>query len=200
MTKGEVTGLILAAGGSTRFGRPKQLISMHGVPLIRRVTLVALRSPCSRIVVVVGAYRDKVIDVIADLDVSHVANPQWQEGIGSSVRSGVAHILTCAPASRAILILPVDQVQIGAPHLTSLIEAFWRHGKIIASQYNHTLGVPVLFPHWCFKELLCLSGDSGAKALLTKYPQQVFPFPCPEAAYDVDTPEDLQKLQGPFIY
>ncbi|MCI0668054.1 MAG: nucleotidyltransferase family protein [Methylococcaceae bacterium] len=190
-----VAGLLLAAGLSSRLGRPKQLVLLEGIPLVRRASLAALASGCDRVFVVVGANRTPIVEAIADLDVETIVNRAWQEGIGSSVRAGVERISSCTPGYSAVLVMLADQIKIGTQHLDPLIEAFRRYRGIAASEYDNTLGVPALFPRRYFDELRLLAGDTGAKSMLRKYASRVTPVSCPEASADLDTPENLQTLR-----
>ncbi|MBN2700462.1 MAG: nucleotidyltransferase family protein [Methylothermaceae bacterium] len=184
-----IAGLVLAAGASSRLGRPKQLLTLDGVPLVRRTVLNALESLCDRVFVVVGAHRNLIMEAISDLDVAPVYNRAWREGMGGSVRVGIARMGNY----RAVLIILTDQIRVGVAHLDRLIEAFERYGEIAASKYADTLGVPALFPRRYFDDLQRLSGDSGAKFLLERYARRVIRIPCPEAIVDIDDAYDLQK-------
>jgi molybdenum cofactor cytidylyltransferase len=190
---GRIAGLVLAAGSSSRLGRPKQLLPVDGVPLVRRAALAALNSSCERVFIVVGANRTAVIRAIADLNVEIICNRGWQEGIGGSVRTGIGTIGRTPDYDAALLML-VDQIRIDSEHLESLIAAFRRHQQIAASGYDSILGVPALFPRRYFGELRQLRGDSGAKGLLGKYASSIVSIPCPEASVDVDTPADASGL------
>ena len=189
-----ICGLILAAGGSSRLGRPKQLVNAHGRFLLEKAIENALESGLEDVYVVLGASFEQVKASVKHLPVSIIRNEQWQEGIGSSISCGIRTIQREGNYD-AVLIMLCDQLHITAHHLQALIVAF-QHKKasIIATTYGNQIGVPALFDHQYFAHLQKLSGDIGAKKILHQYHESLHPIPFERAIIDVDTPEDLEKL------
>jgi len=120
-------------------------------------------------------------------------NREWAEGIASSIRDGVAHIPT---TSDGVLLMLADQAAVTTEDLRRLAGA-WRRNPtaIVAAQYAGTLGVPAIFPRWCFRELNELRGDRGAQSLLQRHTDRVVRLAMPSAELDIDRPEDLLTLE-----
>ena len=184
-----IAGVVLAAGASTRLGQPKQLLPFRGRPLVRLAAEEAL-AVCGRVAVVVGASRDAVVKALAGAPVTVVDNPDWAEGMASSIVAGVAWASHAACA--AVLLLACDQPHVHASHLAGLVSAWRRTGRPAASSYDGTLGVPAVFPAACFTRLLALRGAAGARRILVEADAQ--PVAWPEGAFDIDTPEDALRL------
>ena len=183
--------VVLAAGGSTRLGQPKQLVPYAGQTLVRRAASAALDAGCAPVVVVVGAEREKVISALRDLAVTVVPNDDWPRGLGTSVRAGVARLQEC----EALILLVCDQPKVDAGLLRKLIARQAETGQpMIASRYAGTQGVPALFTRACFSRLLALDDETGAKALLLARPGDVAEVPFEAGALDIDTPADLDSL------
>ncbi len=184
--------LLLAAGGSTRFGSPKQLLPYKGKPLIQHLAETALHSKASATYVVLGAATEKIRPVLSGLSAQIILNDQWQEGIGSSIRVGIN---TFSKEVDAALIMLCDQPLATSEILNRIIEAHQTSTKpIIASEYANTLGVPALFAKSLFPELLNLQGDRGAKQIIQSYSNDVASVPFPGGAVDINTVDDLKLL------
>ena len=185
-----IPAVILAAGASRRLGVPKQALLWQGEALLHRTARVALESAYSPVLVVVGAAVEASLEALAGLEVEVVTNPAWAEGMGTSIRAGVAALPGDA---QAVLLLVCDQ-----PNLSKeVLEEIRRlHGRapdqVIASTYAGIRGVPALFPKQRFPELLALAGDRGAQGLFRKGDIQEVPFPGGDR--DVDTPADRESL------
>jgi molybdenum cofactor cytidylyltransferase len=190
-----VAAVVLAAGGSARFGRPKQLAIFQGEPLVRRIVSAAMDAGCAPIVVVVGADAVEVTSGLAGLSVSIAEHPNWSNGLGSSIAVGVKYATTIAPDLDAAILLACDQPFVNAAILRQLIQLHLKDGKpIVASAYARTLGIPALFDRSCFADLLQLTGDSGAKRMIFARRTDVATFDFPAAAIDIDTGADYEKL------
>jgi molybdenum cofactor cytidylyltransferase len=189
-----VYALILAAGKSARMGRPKQLLRWQGRTLLERAIDSADRVLPERVIVVLGAHAESIQSAINLDAVKTVWNPHWQEGLASSIRAGIEAL----PASaEAVLIHLCDQPLVDAAHLTALLSSWQSEpGRIIASQYRLSSGVPVLFPAAFFNRLQALSGDKGAKPLLAEFDSCVLKVPFAGAELDIDTPADFEQLTG----
>lgn len=191
----DLGAIVLAAGGSTRMGRPKQLLSINGKTLIRKTVETALDAGCDPVVIVLGASSDLVANELRGLNIHTTINPQWTLGIGSSIRTGAQTLLTLGLPLRAITLLLCDQPLISASSLQRLFQSHFASGKEVAvSAYNQTIGPPIVLAPALLPDLLSLPDAQGAKALWMSRPQIVHQVPCPQAAADIDTPEDFQAL------
>jgi len=186
--------LLLAAGGSSRLGRPKQLLRWRGRTLLERAIDSAREVVPGRVIVVLGAEAELIRDTINLNAVDTVFNPAWRDGIASSIRLGIRAL----PASAAAVLIGLcDQPLIDSVHLAALLDA-WRNepGRIVASQYDLSCGVPALFPAAYFDRLETLIGDQGAKPLLIEFDACVLKIPCARAELDIDTRNDFERLTG----
>ena len=191
-----MTGLIiLAAGASTRLGSPKQQLIYKGRTLLQHAIDMALASNCSPVIVVLGAHSMVISPEIPSGRVSVVQNPDWEEGMASSIRAGIAALQQKAPNATEVIFMVCDQPHVDTDHLNNLVRQKLDTGKgIIASYYNDTMGVPVLFDQTFFPALLSLKGEEGAKKLLYRYEQEVAAVPFPQGSVDIDTLADYHSL------
>ena len=189
----EVSAIILAAGGSSRYGQCKQLINIDGFSLVRHaVNKLSSLFSHGTINVVVGANSQAVAQAISDLPVNIVHNDLWQTGLASSLIAGINAI---EPGCRAVMITLCDQVLVTEKHLRRLVDC-WREDPsgIIASGYADTLGTPAIIPAEFFPQVQALEGDAGAKLILKNNAGRVRTVSIPEAEFDLDVPADLEKL------
>lgn len=188
--------IILAAGSSSRMGKAKQLLQINGKTLLEHTIDEARNLFANSVYVVTGANENIIIKELNNyLNVQVCHNPDWQEGMASSIKSGLRAVLTANPATKGCLISVCDQ-----PFLsTAIFEGLLSKHKdnpsaIIASAYKNTVGVPVLFDQQHFPLLMELTGQEGAKKLLNDRHQDVIHVPFPKGDIDLDTPEDYDKL------
>jgi molybdenum cofactor cytidylyltransferase len=187
--------IVLAAGGSRRLGQPKQLLSYQGKSLIRHTVDCAIASVCDPIVVVVGAYADKVRSEVGDLAVSVVENPNWSMGLSTSIRLGVQFLQQYKlPLDAAILTL-CDQPFLTSQLINQLVNTHQTTQQaIVATHYADTLGVPALFTAPVWNKLHELEGDRGAKALIQQCPKEaIASIPFVQGDVDIDTWEDWRS-------
>lgn len=190
-----VGAVILAAGSSSRMGRPKQTLQFQGKSLIRRVAMAALEASCRPVVVVIGANAELSRRELDQLDVREVFNPDWESGMGSSVRVGIDGLISTEPNVTAAVLLLCDQPHVTSDLIASLIEAHQTTGRsVIASTYAGSFGVPALFSRTLFTELTQLAGSSGAKEVIKRHSSAAHFLPFPEGEIDVDTPRDFSSL------
>ncbi|ADO75955.1 nucleotidyltransferase family protein [Stigmatella aurantiaca] len=191
----KVGAVVLAAGGSSRLGQPKQLLHHEGRTLVRRTTETALAAGLSPVVVVLGAHREAVAAELAGLPVHPVHNPDWAAGMGGSLRVGLRAL---PPESvDAALVVLCDQLRVDAPHLSALVDTFSRtQSPIVASGYAGARGVPVLFSRTLFAELEALAPEEGARRVIAREPSRVVEVALAGGAEDVDTAADLARLTG----
>jgi molybdenum cofactor cytidylyltransferase len=192
--KSAVGLIILAAGESSRMGSPKQLLPIQGKTLIQYMVQSGLRSLCFPVVVVLGANASLIKLDIADLPVFIAENPDWEEGIGSSIRTGMKILLSVNAEVEAVIIMLCDQPFVKATLLNQFIAEYQQTQKpLIASSYADTLGVPALFNRTFFSQLQNLKGQEGARKLLASQ-SQAHTISFPEGKIDLDTPEDYLSL------
>jgi molybdenum cofactor cytidylyltransferase len=191
----KVSAVVLAAGGSSRLGRPKQIAIFRGETFVRRIVAAANDAECAPIVVVVGRDAAEITSELNGLPVSVAVHPNWSNGLGSSIAVGLKYAVGIAPDLDAVILLACDQPFVNAAALRQLSQLYLENGKpIVASAYAETLGIPALFDRSCFSDLLQLKGDSGAKGIILRRRQDVALFNFPTAAIDVDTPTDYERL------
>lgn len=189
--KPKIGGILLAAGGSRRLGRPKQLIEFQGKTLLRRAAESLVNAGCSPVVVIVGSDEEKLKQELDDLDVEIVENPEWEKGMSTSIRVGVSHV---TPREiDGVLITLCDQPLVNVEKLQNFVQEFSNNTCIIAAEYNGIRGVPALFPRERFDDLANLEGDKGARDLIARFASVGIALP--EAALDIDTLADVEQLR-----
>jgi molybdenum cofactor cytidylyltransferase len=198
--QGKVAAVILAAGQSRRMGGPNKLLAhFDGVPLIRRTAEQTLASGAEPVIVVTGHHADAVSAALAGLDVTTVDNPNFAEGLATSLKAGLAAVPQDAAGA---LIMLADMPAITSEVLNRLIAAFRarRTPAIILPTVNGKRGNPVLWSREFFPELMETSGDTGARHILGRQEEAVQRVEIGSAAgIDVDTPEALAAAGGVFI-
>lgn len=189
----KIAAVILAAGGSARFGTPKQLLTIHGENIVHRSARIAVEAGLDPIIVVLGAYASSIELFLSGLErVTTVINENWESGQASSLRAGIerAALLKCDAA----LVLLADQPLVESSSVERLVNAFDDKHRVIASHYQGVMGAPALFAHEYFANLLELTGDHGAGAWLRKNPDAVTSVTMNEAAVDIDIPDDIKRI------
>jgi CTP:molybdopterin cytidylyltransferase MocA len=191
-----IPAIILAAGASRRLGQPKQLVRYNDETLLERAIRIAGESGAAPLIVVIGADHEQIRSVIPFEHATLIFSPHWQQGIASSIHAGLEAVERLAPDSHGAMILPCDQVRLSADHLRGLIAAFAAQDEpsIAASTYADVLGIPAVFPHAAYPELMALEGDKGARSLLLNPPCPVIAIPFAGGEIDIDEPADLNLL------
>lgn len=190
-----MTGLIiLAAGASSRLGFPKQTLLYKGKTLLEIAIEAGTKSKCKPVVVVLGANAETLENGIKHYPIEIIHNPDWQQGMSSSIRTGMKAMQTNDEVDGVIIML-CDQPFVTRAVIDNLIYKQQETGKrIVASSYQDTLGVPALFKRSLFAELLSLKGQEGAKKLLSSYPDEIAVIPFEKGAIDIDTIADYENL------
>ncbi|HKY45248.1 MAG TPA: nucleotidyltransferase family protein [Pyrinomonadaceae bacterium] len=190
-----VGAVILAAGSSSRMGRPKQTLQFQGMSLLRRAAIAALDATCRPVVVVTGAHAELSRRELDQLDVCEAFNPDWETGMGSSVRTGIERLISIDADVAAAVLLLCDQPHVTLAVVSSLLAAHHTTRKpVIASAYGEGFGVPALFSRTLFAELTQLAGWSGAKEIIKRHRSETHFLPFPDGEVDVDTPDDFSSL------
>lgn len=185
-----IAAIVLAAGGSRRMGSPKMLEQLEGKPLVAHAVDASLESRADAVFVVTGCAGDDVRSALDDSDLRFVDNPDWTEGLASSIRSGVDAL----GGFDAALILLGDQPSVTAELIDALIERFHTGQALAACEYpDGTIGPPVLFGRAHYPALRALTGDQGAKTLLRAAEPAIVRFPT--GNLDIDTPKDLEQAR-----
>jgi molybdenum cofactor cytidylyltransferase len=193
----EVAGIILAAGAATRMGQTKQLLPFQNQTLLGHVVDVAVDAGLAPVIVVIGAEADAVQRSIAHKAIELVRNVEWPGGMGSSITAGMRHLRQANEESAAVALLSADQPLITSRHVSEMKRLLHTsNADAVAAEYSGTLGIPAIFSRKLFARLAELSPTSGAKALLRDPQLRIVPFPLPEAATDIDTPEDFAALSA----
>lgn len=189
--------IVLAAGGSRRLGRPKQLLTVGGEPLVARVARLALDTRPSRTLVVVGAYQDAVTAALAPCDVEIVVNPAWTTGMASSLLLA-AHALR--DRGQPVLLSVVDQPALTASHFDALLAAH-DDGHDTVSAYGDALGIPAVLRASTLARASALAGDMGFRHLWAQVPPHA--VRADELGEDLDDEADVARaiaaglLDGP---
>jgi molybdenum cofactor cytidylyltransferase len=192
-----VAAVVLAAGGAVRMGRPKQLVEWKQRPLLEHVIAMVAGWPVDLVAVVLGAYSDEILERVDFGDALAVVNPEWEEGLASSIRVGMDVLMRERELEQAFVALG-DQPEIHADVPPRLLEMMESSGRLAAVPvYRYQRGNPVLIARPLWPQLAGLSGDQGAAGLLKAHPQWVqevrFDYLPPT---DVDVPDDLERRGG----
>lgn len=192
--KPKLGSVLLAAGDSSRLGRPKQLLEFEGETLLRRATRILTETVYFPVVVVLGAEYETTIAEIDGFAVYSILNKRWDEGISSSIRTGLQRLLDIEPDIDGVVITLCDQPQITVRMLDRFADMYVKtQASVIAAAYEGVSGVPALFSKEVFKDLMALEGDTGARALIRNC-RDLATIEMPEAAYDIDTTDDANTI------
>jgi len=185
--------LIPAAGASKRLGQAKQLVQYKGRSLLQNaVELAASLSPLE-IIVVTGAHAELIKESLDDDAVKWVDNPCWSEGMGGSIAIGARAV---NPVSDGLMILLCDQWRLETRDLQRLAQT-WQSdpNRIVVAEAEGHYMPPVIFPSDCFEHLQALQGQKGARSLFKAFPERITAIFMQNAAFDLDTQAQLDKLR-----
>lgn len=187
--------VILAAGQSSRLGKPKQLLTLNGLTLLEKAASAALDLNSSPVLVVLGAYADDIKSKVKLQGVDIVVNEGWEEGMASSLRIGIEYMQQNHAHVDGILFLVCDQPYLHSALLKDLVGLQKRKDlPIAASSYGGKIGTPALFHQSTFSSLMLLKGDTGARKLLDERMNDVAVLHFEQGVYDIDTVEDYEQL------
>jgi molybdenum cofactor cytidylyltransferase len=189
--------VILAAGEARRYGSPKQLLFIDGVPMVRRIASNALEAGLHPVMVVVGSRREPIVAYLDQLDVHAVDNIHWASGMGSSIAAGVKALMMHTARPQSVMVMLADQPAIRVVDLERMLA---RHAqspdRILACQHEGRFSPPCIFPWSHAGELAVLEPARGAHALLERHAALVDGVDLPAAFCDIDTPEDYAAWQA----
>lgn len=187
----ETALLILAAGASRRLGRPKQQLLFHNQTLLNRIIDTAEALHAGPVLVVLGEDADRQLPG----NIITIYNPEWMEGMASSIRCGIKTLQNDFPLIETVIIMVCDQPYVSTGLLQEMIDGYKEYKKpVVACTYADTIGTPVLFHKEIFPELLELRGDKGARVLINKELHRVGLVNFPQGNIDIDTEEDYKRL------
>jgi nicotine blue oxidoreductase len=198
MADSSIPALVLAAGGGRRLGgRPKALLPFRGRPLVEHAVGVVRAGGCGPVLVVLGAAREQVLATADLTGCTVLANPDWAEGMGSSLRTGLAAL---APDAPAVLVALVDTPGVTPAAVARLLAAHREGAQLAAAAYGGRRGHPVLIGAEHLAEAAAGAvGDAGARALLSRHRDRLRLVECGDVAVpdDLDTPADLARWTAP---
>ncbi len=181
--------VVLAAGGSTRLGRPKQLLTRDGETLVHRAARLAIATGATRVLVIIGAQAHDVAGAVSDLPAECLVNAQWHEGLAGSVRIAAEAL---DHATDATLLLACDQPALEVAHLQKLLEAACRTASgSAATRLGDRVGIPAVVTPGMLQAALAVQGDRGLRDALNAPNADVMGCDAPDLAFDIDTPEDV---------
>jgi len=190
---GDIAILILAAGESSRMGEPKQLLPWKDGTLLENAIKTAKGSNADDVCVILGANSRDIRAAILEEEIVVLDNPNWKNGLGSSISSGVTHLIESDTYYSGLLIMLCDQPFISSAYLNEIIRLFKENEKkIVATAYDNRAGVPAIFDVKHFQELKGLNDDYGAKKILEKYREGIVMVDAHGKELDLDTPEDYR--------
>ena len=189
----ELHAVILAAGASTRFGSPKQLVRIGGSPVLHQMISNAAFVAGRSVTVVIGAHARDIAAALRQSAASVVVNRDWPEGLASSIRVAVE---SAPPRCDGLLLLLADQVAVTADDLKHLYAAWKRHPILVAAAlYDGAPGLPAIFPRWTYPGLMELRGDRDPRLVIRRNIDQLVRIPMANASINLDTPEDLLSIE-----
>ncbi|EOR93507.1 CTP:molybdopterin cytidylyltransferase [Arcticibacter svalbardensis MN12-7] len=188
--------IILAAGSSSRLGRPKQLLNYQGKTLVQHIIDEGIRAHVDPIILITGSHAEQILASIVQQGITIIHNDQWQQGMASGIVAGLSQLALLQRDIKSVIIAVCDQPFLTADLLLNLIQMKTDSGKsIVACSYSNTIGTPVLFDHQYFHALLQLKGEEGAKKLIKHHLNDVATIPFPKGDMDIDTEEDYTLLR-----
>jgi CTP:molybdopterin cytidylyltransferase MocA len=191
-----ISAIVLAAGAGSRFGGGKLLAEYRGRPLIEATLLGLREAPVDETIVVVGNDAEGLRGLCESHGVRLAENPDWAEGMATSVKKGLA---ACSPDASGAVVVLGDQPLVGARAVERLVEAHEGGAAVAVATYGGKRRNPALFARGTWPMLEGeLWGDEGARGFLRRHPEMVTEVPCDDVAdpTDVDTVEDLRRLEA----
>ena len=190
----KVTGIILAAGASSRMGRSKQLLPFRGQSILECVVDSALASSLHRVVVVLGHKSEPIAQLLADRELTVIHNPDYEKGQSSSLKIGLQSLTDEADA---VLFLLGDQPLVTPEIINQILTAYAASpSPVVLPFFKGKRGNPALFSRETFPRIATLKDDCGARPLFDEYAERILKVPVSSHAihFDIDTEEDYRQL------
>ncbi|MCK4451865.1 MAG: HAD-IIA family hydrolase [Anaerolineae bacterium] len=190
-----ITVVILAAGASTRFGQPKQLLDWGGKPFLAHIADIALEAGFAPVIVVLGCQAEAARAALSTRPVQAVMNWRWEQGLSTSVQVGLAAL---TPTAEAVIFMQCDQPLVTPDLLRALVARFDEtDAPIVHPTHAGQRGTPTLFARRLFPELAAVSGDEGGRAVIARHADEVATVEVtdPDVLADIDTPADYERLR-----
>ena len=191
-----ITAVVLAAGASTRFGQPKQLLDWSGKPFLAHIADVALEAELAPVIVVLGCQAEAARAALGTRPVQAVMNWRWEQGLSTSMQVGLAAL---TPTAEAVIFMQCDQPLVTPDLLRALVARFEETGApIVYPTHAGQRGTPALFARRLFPELAAVSGDEGGRAVIARHADEVATVEVvdPDVLADIDTPTDYERLRA----
>lgn len=196
-TKRQYALIVLAAGGSSRMGTPKQLLSWGNTTLLGHALKQARGVSIQKKYLLLGANAGRIMEEVDITGFIPVINPGWEEGMGSGLAHVAETLLEDNPDTRGVLITLADQPLVTTALLEKVLEAgSTGEQEMAACLYGDRAGVPAFIGAPFVKQLLTLKGDQGCRILFKQYPEALNLVDAGSTLADIDTPEDYRKLYG----
>ena len=194
MSKSKISAIFLAAGESKRMGQPKLLLPFADSTILEQALDRLLKANVDEVIVVLGAEAEQTMEKIAHRPVKVAINPDYRQGMGTSIAKGVSLV---NEGARPIMLVLADQPLIDSEIIDHLVTAFFNHDRgIVVPVYQGRRGHPVIFSAIYKRELLKLKGDVGGRQIITEHPADILevPIDAPSVTVDIDTIEDYRSL------
>jgi len=189
--------MLLAAGSSSRMGAPKMLLPFGGSTLLQHVINQVQKMKHTELIVVTGAYHSILEPLLTAQQIPCVENKNWQQGMGTSIQTGIRYIQQQYPDAMQALILVCDQPFVTTALFREIIVTAQHTQKgIVACAYSGTTGTPVCFSKKYFQLLLQLPAGAGAKKIILRYPDDMASVPFEKGSVDIDTPSDYESYHS----
>ena len=187
--------IILAAGSSSRLGRPKQLLRYNNQSLLQHVVNVTLEAAIGPVIIVLGAEAELLKKELDETKIITVVNKDWREGMGSSIRFGLQQFMDRFADAEGVIFTVCDQPYITSNLLCDLVATHHQtKNPVVASVYEDTKGTPAFFDRDIFPELLLLKADKGAKQIINNHKDHMGLVSFPKGSRDIDTETDYVQL------
>lgn len=184
--------ILLAAGNSSRLGTPKQLIRFNDDYLINHILDGIEASVCEKAIIVLGSGANEMGNIVKSTKSVIVINSDWEKGMGSSIKAGLEYAIKNSPGLASVLILVCDQYKLNSETINNLLQNSKEHpGKIIASSYTGTIGIPALFPSTFFELIKQIPDNKGCKEIIHSNMNDVIAVAFPGGELDIDEEGDI---------
>jgi len=188
--------VILAAGGSSRLGRPKQLVKFKGKPLLQHTIDLVEKLDFNKKILVLGSHEDLILNEVDIKNFEVVQNPEWEKGMAGSIKIGLQELARDTELEHILLLLS-DQPMLTTEYMQRLSMAHvYQKPMATYSKYGSELGVPAIFSKSAFTFLENLKGDQGAKKLTMNADFVYRTIEFEQGGFDIDTEADVEKLKG----